>query len=74
MSFLNALTEEIAEFEEVDGPVIVTGFVVLAEFLNDQGERSLWCDTFEDQRTHQTLGLLAYGTAVHNRQAAEEPD
>lgn len=70
--FLSALTSEIAEYEEVDGEVMVTGFVVLAEFLNERGQRSIWCDTFEGQRCHQTLGLLSYGMAVESRRAALE--
>ena len=70
MTFLDSLTSEIAAYEHVEGEVIVTQFVVLAEFLNSDGDRAIWCDTFEGQRTHQTLGLLAYGMAVENRRAA----
>jgi hypothetical protein len=71
LTFLDSLTSEIAAYEHVEGEVIVTQFVVLAEFLNSDGDRAIWCDTFEGQRTHQTLGLLAYGLAVENRRAAD---
>lgn len=70
MTLLDAISQSIAEDEDVNGPVVVTGFVILAEFMGETGERHIYCDTLEDQRCHSTLGLLAYGTAVESHRAA----
>lgn len=71
MTLLDAITDAIKETEEIDGDVIVTGFVVMAEFLDESGEGRIFCDTLEGQRCHSTLGLLGYGTAVETQRAAQ---
>lgn len=53
---------------------VVTGFVVMASFMDAEGERRIYGDTMQDQRCHETLGLLSYGMAVENRRAADFPD
>ncbi len=49
---------------------IVTGFVVMASFMDDDGDRRIFSHTMQDQRCHETLGLLGYGTAVESLRAA----
>lgn len=58
--------------ECVDG--VVTGFVVMASFMDDDGDRRIYCDTMQDQRCHESLGLLSYGLAVENHRAATSLD
>jgi hypothetical protein len=70
-TLLDAISEVIAKDEDVNGPVVVTGFVVLAEFMGESGEGHIYCDTLDGQRCHNTLGLLAYGTAVETQRAAQ---
>jgi predicted TIM-barrel enzyme len=72
MNLLDAISEVIAKDEDVQGNVIVTGFVVLAEFTGTDGVGRIYCDTLEGQRCHSTLGLLAYGTAVETHRAAQQ--
>lgn len=71
MNLLDAISEIIATDDEVQGTVMVTGFVVLAEFTDANGASHIFCDTLEGQRCHATLGLLAYGSAVEQRRAAD---
>lgn len=55
--------------DQIDG--MVTGFVVLAEFTDQDGDQRLYCDTMTGQRTHRTMGLLQFGLAIENRRAAD---
>ncbi len=43
---------------------IVTGFVVVAEFTDVDGEGRLYGNSLRNQRSHTTLGLLEYGATV----------
>lgn len=56
--------------ECVDG--IVTGYVMLCTFMDDEGERRIYCDTMPDQRCHETIGLLGFGQAIESRRAVKE--
>lgn len=49
---------------------IVTGFVVMATFVDADGDRRIYCNTARDMRCHETLGLLQYGLAVESERAA----
>lgn len=71
MNLLDAISEIVATDDEVQGTVMVTGFVMLAEFTDANGSQHIYCDTLEGQRCHATLGLLAYGMAVEEHRAAD---
>lgn len=55
--------------ECVDG--MITGFVVIAAFQDVEGERRIYCDTLQDQRCHETLGMLEFASAVERYRAVE---
>jgi hypothetical protein len=69
---LNALTATISKDEEVQGAVVVTSFVIVAEFMTEAGERQIYTDTIDDQRTHTTLGLLSFAMALQADQAVRD--
>lgn len=50
---------------------MVTGFVVMVSFVDEDGDRRIYCDTMQDQRCHEGLGLLSYGLAVEQGKAAD---
>lgn len=50
---------------------LVTGFVVVASFLDSDGDQRIYGNTLDDQRCHTTLGLLSYGLAVETARAKE---
>lgn len=50
---------------------IVTGFVVLATFLGQDGEERVYFDTMAGQRATATLGLLSAATAIETRRFAD---
>jgi hypothetical protein len=50
----------------------VLSYVLIAEFLNDEGERCIFHDVMEDQRGLTTLGLLDYAHTVERRRMADE--
>ncbi len=54
---------------EVDG--LITGFVVIAEFVDGDGDERIYCDTMTNQRAHRTLGLLKFGMAVAERRVGD---
>lgn len=58
---LGALQDAITEY--VEKTAVVTSYVVMASFMNAEGERHTYCDTMDGQRAHETMGLLAFGTA-----------
>ncbi len=53
-------------------PGMVTKFVIIAEFVDSNGERNLYGLTMQDQRSYETLGLLAYGDAVERRRVTDD--
>lgn len=52
-------------------PGIVTSFILLAEFVDDEGDKNIFASTMVDQRAHVTLGLLAFGDAVERRRVTD---
>lgn len=71
---LDAIGEAIVTSDdfETSGNVIVTEYIVLASFIESDGERAVYCDTIQDQSCSQSLGLLAFGTAIETKRAAGE--
>ena len=51
----------------IDG--VITAYVVLAEVIRNDGGRAIYSATMDDQRSHITLGLLAYGDAIERSHA-----
>lgn len=51
--------------------VMVTAYVVVASFIDANGEKNIITDTAADQRCHESLGLLSWGLAVENARAAD---
>jgi hypothetical protein len=67
---IDAISGEIARYSG-ETPGAVTEYVVLAAFVGADGEAKIWSDTAEGQQCHQTLGLLAYATAIESARAAD---
>lgn len=63
-AILNVLSEQIDSG-------MVTSFVLVAVYTDDEGDTRIWSDTMRDQRSHQTLGLLSWGLAVENERVAQ---
>jgi hypothetical protein len=57
-----------------DEGALVTAYVVLASFVDRNGIASVYTETIDGQRCHETLGLLTFGLAIENRRAAREDD
>ena len=74
VTLLDAITASIAEHEDVDGEALVTGFVIIAAFVDTTGEAHLYGETLDNQRCHETLGLLTYGLALENHRAVHGDD
>jgi hypothetical protein len=70
---IDALTTVIAQREGVEG-ALVTNFVVVASFIDRNGENSIYTETPPTQRCHETLGLLSFGLALENRRAVTGED
>ena len=58
---LDAITTEVRD--NTGAEALVTSYVVIASFTDPEGASSLYTETAEGQRAHETLGLLAFGTA-----------
>lgn len=56
----------LATISRVTGGM-VTGFVLVAEFTDPEGERRIYGNTLNGQQSHSSLGLLGYGVAVETR-------
>lgn len=57
------------------GPgVIVNQFVVVASFMDADGLGHVYSNTMANQRCHETLGLLAFATAIESAHAASPGD
>jgi hypothetical protein len=72
VSVLDAVTDAIRENADIDA--MVTSFVLIASFVPPDGEPSIYTETAEHQRCHETLGLLAFGTARENTRAVNPED
>lgn len=57
-----------------DEQPLVTAYVLIASFIDDTGDRAIYTDTPDGQRCHETLGLLAFGTAIESRRASQPDD
>ena len=56
-------TEAIDSYiKHLDPGAIVLRFVVVAEVLDNESERSIWVSVAEDAKPWDTLGLLQYAT------------
>lgn len=64
---LDALTAEIRE--NTGGEGLVTSYIVIAAFTDTDGAGSMYTESGENQRCHESLGLLAFGMA-HEQQRA----
>lgn len=69
---LNALTAEVRDKTGDEG--FVTAYVVVAAFTDPDGVSSVYTETMDDQRCHETLGLLAFGAALENNRAVTGED
>lgn len=58
----------LAAITECTGGV-VTGYVVVASFIDEDGDQRIYGNTMDDQRCHASLGLLSYGLAVEQGRA-----
>ena len=74
MTLLDAVTAAIAEHEKVDGEALVTGYVLIAAFVDTTGEGSLYSETLDNQSCHESLGLLTYALALENHRAVHGDD
>lgn len=63
MTLLDAIHAEIAD-ETGDPRVVVTGYALLVQFINGDGEPLTYTDTPEDQRSTATLGMLVAGAVT----------
>lgn len=48
---------------------ICTGFVLVATFMGEDGDRRIYCDTMRGQLCHESMGLLSWGLAIEQRRA-----
>lgn len=70
MTVLDHLTAALAEDDIVGGGSVITNFVVLVEFMDEQGERLVFTSTTEGQQAHTTLGLLDFGATMERARIA----
>lgn len=49
---------------------IVTGYVLVAEYTDEDGDQRIIADVMENQRCHRTLGLLSFAIAIEQQKAA----
>lgn len=71
---LDAISRALAESDDVEGSVFVTAYVVLAAFTDTDGEQAVFTATADNQRAHESLGLLAFATATENARVMRESD
>jgi hypothetical protein len=67
---LDGIARSIEEFRDEKNSTVMA-YVLVAEFLDEVGDRRLFHDTFEGQRGVQTLGLLTYALTVEKRRVAD---
>lgn len=71
-ALLHAITADIIDGRDNGPAVVVTSFVAVASFMDEHGERHIYSNTMEDQRCHESLGLLAFATAIENDRAVSQ--
>lgn len=70
----DASTEALGNvFRALPEPVMVNRFVILAEVLDNDGERRLWQITSDGMKTWETLGILACATAEESQMYVNAP-
>lgn len=66
MSLLDALHDEIVDaFGEDYAGALVTGYALLVQFVDGDGEQRMFTDSLEGQTASATLGLLVSGAITH---------
>jgi hypothetical protein len=50
---------------------IVTGFVVAAEYIDEDGDRCIFGCTLTDQKAHTSLGLIAWADAIERAELVQ---
>lgn len=50
---------------------MVTSYIVVATYVDEDGDERIWSEAAPDQRCHQTMGLLSWGMAVENRHVGD---
>jgi hypothetical protein len=70
-TLLGAITDAACAVND-NGSVMVTEYVVLASYVDNEGVRAVYLDTVDGQTCTQSLGLLAFGMAIENKHAGEE--
>lgn len=68
-----AIADAIVASDEfvTDQGVIVTEYLVLAAFVESDGTRCFYTDAADDQTCTQSLGLLAFATALETKRVGE---
>jgi hypothetical protein len=61
----------LAALNQIIGKGMVTGFAIVASFLDEDGDQRIYGNCMNDQRCHATMGLLDYGLAVERARAVE---
>lgn len=56
---------------QIDGGGIVTAFVVIAEYVDADGDVCLWADSMRDQRSNRSMGLLEWGLTVERARVTQ---
>lgn len=54
-----------------DWTPMVVSYVVVAEFIDHNGEKQIFTDTYEDQRRVTTLGLIEWMGAIQRGRIME---
>lgn len=68
-------TNLIAQLVEgLDPGAMVTKYVLVAEVIDTDGDQCIWMNTHSDANAWDTLGLLAYATAVEQHGLRDDGD
>lgn len=66
---LSAITADITEGE---AGAVVTSFLVVGSFMDETGDRNIYSNVMDGQRCHESLGLLAFATAIEADRAVRQ--
>jgi hypothetical protein len=73
VTLLDAIHAEIVDaFGEDYRDVMVTGYAVVAQFVDRDGEQRMLTDSLEGQTASATLGLLVSGAITHGARFARQ--
>lgn len=53
-----------AVMEYIDRPATILKYVLVAEWMDEDGDKHIYCDTMDDQRASETLGLISFADAT----------